>query len=321
MVVVILFSLKECLLLLCSATTPSQNISNQKIEMLRLTCQRAASCRRGVLSVRMRSQTTTTTPVAATTATTTTTAYNSRHRLAQEQEAILQEASSLTRSLYRLCMRSAQFIRKGNEHDAADFAEREEKQLQEMDSSIRTKPGSDDDQALKERLAGVISMLPPVNPEAELEARSEYYMQYTSENFIAESDCLEIKSFHSGSNSNSSPDEAQFARYFYHLRKGEEHRTWLLEDMKFEDPFAQQFDLARVDQLEERVHEFLQEQRRVEWQEMDPQEKREIEQAQREYEDYDSDEEAFSDDEDDDDDVPMIRYKNRNQRFFDDEED
>lgn len=224
--------------------------------------------------------------------------------LAQNQREILEEASALTRSLYRLCMRSVKLIRQGNEADAAEFAAREEKQMEDMIRAAEPAKNPDD-----ERLAGVISMLPPVEPEAELKARSEYYAQYTNENFFAESDCLRPLE-------GDVPSEGQFTRYFYHLRKGEDHRKWLLEDMKFQDPF--QFDLKRVDRLEERVKNFLENRQQFQLQQMTPEEVRELEQARKDMDEYDTDEEAFSDEEDDEDDV-RIHYKNQNRRYMDDD--
>ena len=215
---------------------------------------------------------------------------------------ILEEASALTRSLYRLCMRSAKFVKQGNDADAAEFAAREEKQLRSM-SEI----------ASDERLSGVISMLPPVDPAAELQARSEYYAQYTNENFFAESDCLRTSG-----GGRSIPDEAMFARYFYQIRKGEEHRQWLLKDMEFDDPY--QFDFERVNRLEEKVRELHKSLALHEWEQMDPQQRQAAEQAQHDFDTYDSDEEAFSDDEDDDE--PRIFHKNRHRRIdYDDDED
>ena len=224
--------------------------------------------------------------------------------LDRQRDEILEEASALTRSLYRLCMRSVKLIKQGNDADAAEFAEREEKQIKSM-SEI----------AGDERLSGIISMLPPVQPEAELQARSEYYAQYTHENFFAESVCLRTSVHDDG---RSMPNEAMFARYFYHLRKGEEHRQWLLRDMEFHDPF--QFDFERVSSLEARARELHETLASHRWEQMDPQQRQAIEQAQVDWETYDSDEEAFSDEEEDDDE-PKVFYKNRNQRIEDDDDE
>eukprot|EP00977_Amphora_coffeiformis_P005341 scaffold1140_cov157-Amphora_coffeaeformis.AAC.17 len=235
-----------------------------------------------------------------------TTTAHSMDNFDRQRSEILAEASALTRSLYRLCMRSVKLIKQGNDADAAEFAAREEKQLQSMSDIVND-----------ERLSGIISMLPPVEPVAELQARSEYYAQYTSENFFAESDCLRT-SVHDGG-ARSMPNEAMFARYFYHLRKGEDHRQWLLKDMKFDDPF--EFDFERVNRLEERVRELHQTLASHQLQQMDPQQRQAVEQAQHDLETYDSDEEAFSDDEDDDETETKIFHKNRHRRIDDDDDE
>jgi hypothetical protein len=224
--------------------------------------------------------------------------YGSEARQQAQQQEILDEASALTRSLYRLCLRSVRLLRRGNLHDEREFAAREEQQLQDMVTA-----GSS---PIDERYA--ISMLPPVAPQAELEARSDYYAQYSRENFFAESDAL------------SSADQVlrtrHFDRYFFHLRRGEEHRVWLLEDMKFEDP--RPFDLPRVAAFEQRVQQHFKEMARIRMEQLSPDKRSELQQAQVDYEEYNSDDEAFSDDEDED--SPPVRHKNKNRRFGEDDD-
>ena len=58
-------------------------------------------------------------------------------------------------------------------------------------------------------------------------SRSEYYHQYTRENLSQESDCL---------TGDDAWNAQSVGRYLYLLRRGEEHRKWLLSDMQFEDP-------------------------------------------------------------------------------------
>jgi hypothetical protein len=109
----------------------------------------------------------------------------------------------------------------------------------------------------------MLSMLPPVDREDELRSRSDYYLQYTRENFVAERDCLVATTNNSSSSSSNDIDDdddsfffddRQVARFLFHLRKGEDHRTWLLHDMKFNtDPYSERFDTRRVDRLEERA--------------------------------------------------------------------
>ena len=224
---------------------------------------------------------------------------------------VLDEAAALTRSLYRLCMRSVKLINQGNDADRAEFEAREQKQLNDM-----MKVSQD------ERLSGIISMLPPVEPAAELDARSQYYAQYTAENFVSESDCLTVSD--DNDNVMRVPDQGQFVRYFYHLRKGEEHRQWLLQDMQFTDPYR--LDMDRVQRLESRVSDLMQALDAYQWQQQTPEQRAAAEQAQLDYETYDSDEEAFSDeddDEDEDDDAATasIRRSINRRRIGDDEEE
>jgi len=146
-----------------------------------------------------------------------------------EREQLLAEASALTRSLYRSCIRSVRAIRYGNEHD--------ERQFQEIERKMKEKPKQTDP-----RLS-MLSMLPPVDREDELRSRAEYYMQYAHENFIQESDCLNHDELEAG----------HIARFFHFLRGGEAQRKWLLTDMQFPDPCAKAFDEKRVKEFEERA--------------------------------------------------------------------
>lgn len=141
---------------------------------------------------------------------------------ATREEALRDEAKSLTLALYRTCLRSVRLIRHGNALDEAEFKRREEERFGMLDTS-RT---------------NMLSMLPPVDRQDELRSRAEYYEQYTRENFVQESGCLE-GTWH----------EQRIARYLYDLRRGEHQRTWLLKDMGFEDPYAGWMEM-RVEQFE-----------------------------------------------------------------------
>ena len=152
---------------------------------------------------------------------------NDDSSLAQERAEILEEARTLTLSLYRICVRSVRLIRQGNEHDEQEFVKREQERLEAPIGS--DSPGQ-----------SFLSLLPPVNRVDELRSRAEYYMQYTHENFVQESDCLDFREW----------DTQHFSRYLYHLRRGDEHRQWLLKDMKFPDPYKGALDKDRVDRFE-----------------------------------------------------------------------
>lgn len=135
--------------------------------------------------------------------------------------------------MYRTCVRSVRTIRYGNEADEEIFQEREQKRLEKrQESDIRL---------------SMLSMLPPVDREDELRSRSEYYMQYTRENFVQESDCLDSDEWH----------EQHIIRYIMLLRRADEHRKWLLSDMKFPDPYVDSFDQQRVDGFHQRALEFI----------------------------------------------------------------
>lgn len=146
----------------------------------------------------------------------------------EQQDLLLQEASALTRSFYRLCFRSIRHIRYGNQHDEQDFQRRETERLQQFDQPL-----------LDSRLS-MLSMLPPVNREDELRSRADYYKQYTRENIVQESDCLSYKVW----------EERHVERYVHLLRNGNNHRRWLLTDMKFADPY-EDFAVLGAKQLEE----------------------------------------------------------------------
>jgi len=154
----------------------------------------------------------------------------SKEELEIERKELLEEASALTRSLYRICFRSVRHIRHGNEYDEKEFQEREQKRLEPKEKDSRM---------------SMLSMLPPVDREDELRSRAEYYMQYTRENFVQESDCLSFDDW----------DAQHVGRYLFHLRRGDEHRKWLLNDMKFDD--SQGFDHDRVDKFERRAMDYI----------------------------------------------------------------
>ena len=155
-----------------------------------------------------------------------------------ERDFLVAEASALTKSLYRTCLKSVEILRPGNDRDEEDFAEREEAQLKMFD----------DDSSEGSGTAGSLSAFsPPVDRANELESRAEYYAEWTRENFAQESDCLATEAWR----------EDDVARYLHFLRIGEERRRWVLKDYGFDDPFAGVFDPDRVDRFEKRATEFL----------------------------------------------------------------
>eukprot|EP00980_Cylindrotheca_fusiformis_P005894 scaffold1242_cov123-Cylindrotheca_fusiformis.AAC.3 len=143
------------------------------------------------------------------------------------REVLLDEASALTRSLYRICLRSVNAIRHGNEFDEKEFQRRDEE--------------------FSNPTSGVISMAPPPNREDELRSRAEYYQSYAREYFIQESDCLD----------NDPLQERDIRRYLYYLRKGDKDRKWLLGDMMFPDPYKHAMDPKRIEEFERMANKYL----------------------------------------------------------------
>lgn len=181
------------------------------------------------------------------------------HDMASLQTKLLQDASSLTRSLYRKCLRSIKLLAGANDRDEEDFAARESKQF-------------DDDQ--------ISLMTPPVDRKNELQSRFQYYKTFARENFDGHFNLLGMHGFHIGNDGNmthglghgmgvsggyryqgdnlllvrttsdmknngvqSNGDaveyymwrEEQIDQFVYLIRSGEEKRQWILNDYGFED--------------------------------------------------------------------------------------
>lgn len=118
----------------------------------------------------------------------------SLQEMASLQTKLHDEASYLTRTLYRKCLQSINVIAGGNDRDEDDFAEREAKELDQLDS-FSGSVGVD-----LER----ISMAPPVNRQNELSSRANYYMAFTREHFEGHWNLLGAHGFHIGDEGNMS---------------------------------------------------------------------------------------------------------------------
>jgi len=162
--------------------------------------------------------------------------------ITDERDFLVAEASAMTKSLYRTCLRSVEILRPGNDRDDADFAEREEAQLRMFDDVDSTGDGKGTGTA-----GSLSAFSPPVDRANELESRAEYYAEWTRENFAQEMDCLATEPWR----------EDDVARYLHFLRVGEERRRWVLKDYGFDDPFGDVFDPDRVDSFETRATKFL----------------------------------------------------------------
>jgi hypothetical protein len=169
-----------------------------------------------------------------------------QRELEVERAHLLAEAKCLTLILYRTIVRSVRAIRHGNEHDEVEFQAREKQRKDKITS------------ASKDVRLSMLSMLPPVDRSDELRSRAEYYQQYARENFVQASDCLNHDVW----------EDEHVARYLYHLRQGEEHRKWLLADMKFADPFAHDnaLDHDRVDDFGNRAKDLIKRNKHVKMQ-------------------------------------------------------
>ena len=152
----------------------------------------------------------------------------------QARHDLLLEAGAMSRSLFRTCLRCVNIMRQGNEHDEEDFREREENQFQSMQDALAS---------------GTFSVAPPVDRENELSSRAIYYHGHTRENFDGDSDCLKRDPWR----------EENVDQYLHFLRSGEEKRKWVMNDYKFDDPYAHVFDDDRVDRWEARARELLKE--------------------------------------------------------------
>jgi hypothetical protein len=143
-----------------------------------------------------------------------------RRQKGVERQLLLEKAGSLTKSIYRICLRSVNVIRWGNELDEKEFQRREEELANPT---------------------GVFSMAPPPNREDELRSRAEYYQSYAKESFLQESDCLD----------NDALQGKDIDRFLYYLRKGNKDRKWLLADMMFPDPFKNTMDQDKIKDFED----------------------------------------------------------------------
>jgi hypothetical protein len=145
-----------------------------------------------------------------------------------EREALLEEAESLAKSLYRICLRSVEVIRPGNEFDEKDFQKR-------------------DEEFSNPTAGGVLSMAPPPDRVDELRSRAAYYKSFSREYFMQESDCLD----------NDPLKARDIKRFLYYLRKGDKDRKWLLGDMLFPDPYKNAMDQERIQQFDKMAQIYL----------------------------------------------------------------
>lgn len=193
--------------------------------------------------------------------------------IASLQRNLLREASYLTRTLYRKCLKSIRLLAAGNARDEDDFADRENHELDQFSD----KPSMKIDR---------ISMAPPVNRQNELASRSNYYLSFARENFDGHWNLLGEHGFHIGEEGNmrhglgglthfltqpqeneSAGDknevssyytwrEEQIEQFVYLMKSGEEKRLWILQDYEFEDPFHASEASSWSRELGDRLQDF-----------------------------------------------------------------
>jgi hypothetical protein len=134
-------------------------------------------------------------------------------------------------------------------------------------------------------------------------SRAEYYMQYMRENFVQESDCLTVDNW----------QPQHIARYLFHLKRGDEHRKWLLKDMQFQDEYQNAFDHEEVDRFEEQALAFIKKTKDQKEANLSPEIRRHLRQQSdgNTTKNNDEDDDGFSDEDDDDDSPPEWYTKNR----------
>jgi hypothetical protein len=147
----------------------------------------------------------------------------------------------------------------------------------------------------------------PCNHDACRRSRAEYYMQYMRENFVQESDCLTVDNW----------QPQHIARYLFHLKRGDEHRKWLLKDMQFQDEYQNAFDHEEVDRFEEQALAFIKKTKDQKEANLSPEIRRHLRQQSdgNTTKNNDEDDDGFSDEDDDDDDSPPEWYTKNRDRF------
>jgi hypothetical protein len=150
---------------------------------------------------------------------------------AQQRAEIKAEVKSITRTLYRMCLKSVKLIRPGNEKDEIEFKRLEAEQVDRWK------------QSLIDSLHGIGSLAPPVDRQNELESRYNYYLAHVLERFAGHTHILDRDPW----------TEDCVESLIKILRNGEYARQWVLADYKFDDPYSDRFDEKRVIQLEERM--------------------------------------------------------------------
>ncbi len=150
--------------------------------------------------------------------------YGNDDQLDNERTKLFHEATLVTKSLYRTCIRCVKIIQQGNNNDERLFKLREDAQQ-------------------ASRATGNFLFEPSVDRENELKSRAMYYLALVKESFNQEVDCLTSNPWR----------EENLTRFFYLLRTGEDKRKWVLKDYHFDDPYPDNFDEERLHELERKA--------------------------------------------------------------------
>lgn len=136
----------------------------------------------------------------------------------KEQIQLLKEATYLTKTLYRQCLKSVQLLARGNERDEIDFMEREMAEKDQLDDFLSSSSPNNDNNdnnssdasnsnnsssnsnSKKSKLS--IMAGPPVNRQNELSSRANYYKAFTREHFDGHYNLLGRHGFHLGDEGN-----------------------------------------------------------------------------------------------------------------------
>ena len=148
--------------------------------------------------------------------------------LETKRKQLLKEANEMTKSFYRICLRCTYLIRPGNVEDEKLFLAREEEQRQRRIKAAEDRKTMSAKERFEASASSSMTFEPPVDRENELSSRAAYYLAFIKESFGQEVDCL----------TKTIPwREQEVERFVFLMKQGEERRSWILQDYKFQDPF------------------------------------------------------------------------------------
>lgn len=117
------------------------------------------------------------------------------------QTQLLNEATYLTKALYRKCLKSIQVLAMGNERDEIDFSERERSEQDRLEDSFVSSSSSSKVRKHSNATASMAMAL-PVDRANELASRANYYKAFTREHFDGHWNLLGRHGFYLGEEGN-----------------------------------------------------------------------------------------------------------------------